>query len=108
MSEEEYSVCKVYGSKLWHDSIDIVADERALLELRAAIDEALNSGFGDCDMMESDGEGYNVFIYKEERTWEEWCKLPTHYTDKSLTGGHPTEEEIQEFLDIINKWHSDE
>lgn len=89
------NLCKIFGAEAWHSPVEIIASPEALRELRDAIDEALDEGTSKASMFESDGEGYSVYIVKEERSWADWCKLPCHYTDREFTGGDDNEKWVR-------------
>jgi len=92
-------ILKVFGAKIWHDSVNIVANKRALIALRDAIDKAIEAKQSVEFFEEADGEGYKVTIQCENRTHEEWNELPTHYTDKIT---HP-EEGQKNLRDLLSK-----
>lgn len=63
-------VLHVYSSEWWHNHAFVIGDREALLELRKAIDEALESsekahvstGQSVAAVRVNDGEGYNCFV----------------------------------------------
>ena len=66
MSDEQSAtgaeVLHLYAQPFWHVEAYISGGRGALLALRAAIDEALHKGAGECDVFASDGEGYTVHV----------------------------------------------
>lgn len=93
--EAEISYLHVYGQGVWHDSVLIVGNRKALLTLRATIDKALKrSGAQTSDtVFAGDGEGYNALITRcdNERLWPQ---LAAPYTD----------EIAQDSGDALNPW----
>ena len=52
----------VYSQFMYHDDANIRATRAGLLELRAAIDRALEKGAGYAEVMTSDGEGFTLNV----------------------------------------------
>lgn len=93
-------ILKVFGAAFWHSSVNIVGSRDALIDLRDAIDEAIKNDTGSADFFEVDGEGYKVTVNCEDRSLEEWAKLPTHYTDEVATDS--TEEREKALHELIS------
>lgn len=55
-------VLHCYAQAFWHTEAYISGNRGGLLALRAAIDQALDKGSGDCDIFAGDGEGYTVHV----------------------------------------------
>lgn len=55
-------VLHIYAQEMWHDDAYLSGGRQALLQLRAAIDQALATGAAMCDLTTSDGEGYTVHV----------------------------------------------
>jgi len=100
--EMEDEILKVYGAPFWHSSVNIVGSKDSLIDLRDAIDKAIKEGASSADFFETDGEGYRVTVNCEERNFEEWARLPMHYTDIVATG-NDTKEGEGELHKIISK-----
>lgn len=62
----------VFGQWCWHDEVYVVGNLDALLALRKAIDEALNTGVGVAEASTSDGEGFEVYVARMDSSaaWE--------------------------------------
>lgn len=72
------SILHIYGQGGWHDAALLLGDRDALIRLRDAVDEAIASGAGRCDVFTGDGEGYPVLVVRHEET--ELVLLP--YTEE--------------------------
>lgn len=73
-------VCHVYSPGAWHDDAYIVADTEALLELKAAIEEALENKIGRRELFVNDGEGYTLCVLKVDNPIIK-NRLETPYTE---------------------------
>jgi hypothetical protein len=73
----------IYGQKIWHDDVFIIANREGLLALQKAISEALEKGKGVAEVFVADGEGYNVEILLNDADWpsDVWDSLVLPYTD---------------------------
>lgn len=69
----------LYAQGAWHEEAFIVGEEAALIELRDAINKALETGRGHCMPMQNDGEGYHLLIAKIDS--ERMDKMANAYTD---------------------------
>lgn len=81
-------ICHIYGQKMWHDHAFIVANRDALVELRGAIDVALEHDESRVVFFPSDGEGYDLYIKQvdEDFDWEK-IELPYHDRDAYIPEG---------------------
>lgn len=64
MTFKENNALHVYAQYMPHHESFIVGNEKALLELRKMIDEALKKGQSKGDFTTSDGECYQAFVIK--------------------------------------------
>lgn len=71
----------VFGQVMWHDEVQIVADTKALLALKKAVEDALATGSGFSLAFPGDGEGFNVLIAKvdDEKVYD---TLAVPYSDE--------------------------
>lgn len=69
----------VYGPDQWHGETFVVGNREALLALRDALDEALETGSGLALAYAADGEGFScgVLLVEDEEVWAE-VVLPYH------------------------------
>lgn len=74
----------IYAQETWHDDAYIGGTRECLEMLRKAIDEALESGYGQKQMFTSDGEGYKVNVVLMSETDAERMCVP--YTDLIASG----------------------
>lgn len=70
--------CHIYAQESCHDDSYLIASRESLLKIRDAIDSALRSGQGACELFVGDGEGFilrvgctegvlvNAFPYMDE------------------------------------------
>ncbi len=56
------NILHIYGQYEEHDDIEIAGDRQALIELRAAIDMALDTKNGESEPYTNDGEDYTIRI----------------------------------------------
>ncbi len=75
---EEIGTLHIYGQGAWHDDTIIAGTEESLLDLKAAIDNALYSGATQVDFFCNDGEGYSLRVVKVSN--ENVDNLPVPYT----------------------------
>jgi hypothetical protein len=87
----------IYGQSIWHDHAFIVGNTEALTALRDALDAALQPGaaVGEVSMFTSDGEGYELKVYREE-DGRYWDKSLLPYTDSTMY--------TPALKDIISPW----
>lgn len=72
----------VFGQWCGHDAVYVVGNLDALLALRKAVDEALNSGVGATEVFAADGEGFEVYVARVDSSTEwESSKRPYHGED---------------------------
>lgn len=94
----EFPYLHIYSQKYWHDDAIIVGNKTALIELRDAIDNAIQYGEGRLGASTSDREGYDLFILclpgdpENNNDWQT-IKLPYHDTEMNI----PSEDEIDRF-----------
>ena len=80
---EPMPMCHFFGQQMWHDNAYLIANRIALIELREAIDTALEHGETRLGLSPSDGEGYDLFIKCVEDDFE-WEALEMPYHDKEI------------------------
>lgn len=83
MTFKDEKYLHVYAQHTPHYESFIVGNEKALLELRTMIDEALKEGESDRYFTPSDGEGYQAFVIKvadDDMTIFESLEMP--YTEQ--------------------------
>ena len=56
------NILHIYGQYEEHDDIEIAGDRQALIELRAAIDTALDTKNGESESYTNDGEDYTIHV----------------------------------------------
>jgi len=76
----------IYAQQLNHDAAMLVADKRALFELRDAIDRALREGNTCLEFEVADGEGYSLYIVELEEKDISWEQLDLPYVDRRSMG----------------------
>lgn len=76
------NVLHIYGQHLPHDDVRIFGNKSALLQLRQAIDEALEGKAGILEAMPNDGEHYDVQVQMIDHDWQraEWQRLGSTYS----------------------------
>ena len=79
----------VFAQGAWHDSVEIVADTKALLGLKKAIEDALATGSGFSMAFVGDGEGYNILIARtdDEKVFD---TLAVPYTEEMASEKNDT------------------
>ncbi len=82
----------LYAQAMYHFEAYVVGNRAGLLKLREAIDAALagegSRGTGCArDVFVRDGEGYDVFVVREDAPWRgpPWDRLAVPYTDESAS-----------------------
>lgn len=74
--------CHIYGQQMWHGDAYIIANRSALIELKQAIDVALeNEEARVKGLAPSDGEGYDLYIKCVDDDFE-WDDLEMPYHDR--------------------------
>ena len=71
----------VFAQLFQHDDCNIVGDRDGLERLRAAIDQALAGGQGECGTFVNDGEGYAVRVKLADEATMDTLAVP--YTDEN-------------------------
>lgn len=81
MSKDHSGLLHIYGQEYYHDETYIVGDREALVSLKKAIEDALETGRGSAEFFTSDGEGYDANIILREDKWESefWTNLALPY-----------------------------
>lgn len=78
----DFSKLHIYAQPYFHTDSFIVGNKEALIELKKAIEEALNSSDGkaECESSVADGEGYDcrIILLNDDKQWD---KLRRPYTD---------------------------
>jgi hypothetical protein len=59
----ERSILHIRAERSWHDDAYLIGNREALMQLRAAIDEALSQGVGFAFVMTSDNERYTTAVF---------------------------------------------
>lgn len=73
------NILHIYGQYEEHDDIDIAGDRQALIELRAAIDTALDTKNGESVSYTNDGEDYTIHVTMLTPDEAEHIKTPYAY-----------------------------
>lgn len=73
------NILHIYGQYEENDDIEIAGDRQALIELRAAIDAALETKNGESEPYTNDGEGYTIHVTMLTRDEAEQIKTPYAY-----------------------------
>ncbi|MFY0760578.1 hypothetical protein AB1K32_17120 [Metabacillus dongyingensis] len=89
--DEPTPLCHIFGQQMWHGSACLIANQTALIELREAIDVALEHKESRVGLSPSDGEGYDLFIKCVEDDFE-WGELEMPYHDRECYVPDETEE----------------
>ncbi|MCA0173260.1 hypothetical protein [Bacillus sp. RAR_GA_16] len=76
---EKFPYMQLYGQELWHSPAFLLANREGLLQLREAIDVALQNGEYRHVTSSSDGDGYDLLIKRIEEDVE-WSRVETPYT----------------------------
>ncbi|WP_273853723.1 hypothetical protein [Guptibacillus spartinae] len=76
---EKFPYMQLYGQELWHSPAFLLANREGLLQLREAIDVALQNGEYRHVTSSSDGDGYDLLIKRIEEEVE-WSRVETPYT----------------------------
>lgn len=87
ITEAEYDALPwlhVYAQANWHGTCEIIGTRSALLELKAAIDAALETGRGVAKPVVCDGEGYEIVVARTNATGMRLTALP--YLDPLASG----------------------
>lgn len=73
----------IYSQSFWHSPAMVVGNTKALLDLKAAIDKALERRHGTShDVMTSDGEGFDVHVVRMENCDPRWDDIMYPYSDE--------------------------
>lgn len=73
------NILHIYGQYEEHDDIEIAGDRQALIELRAAINTALETKNGESEPYTNDGEGYTIHVTMLTSDEAEQIKTPYAY-----------------------------
>lgn len=76
----ELALMHIFAQEQWHDEAYIIANRDALLNLRKAIDDALEKGHGFAPAFVGDGEGFNTIIVQQDSPVFDNLAVP--YTDE--------------------------
>lgn len=84
MPKGKERIAHIFAQAEWHDDAYIFANTNALLEIKKAIEQALETGEGDCILMPSDGENFNLKIIKSDEEFNSpyWQKMWYPYTSE--------------------------
>lgn len=88
-------VCNIYAQESWHMESFIIGNKQGLIELKNAIDKALNNRIGEADLFPTDFEGYTTYVALVEDE-EKFANLCIAYTNEPGVGAdknstHPTD-----------------
>jgi len=95
--QDNMPLMHVYPQYDNHGEAFIVANKDALLKLKEAIDNAINTGRGSAGLFAADGEGYDFRVICNDEGWQSsfWSNISFAYTaewTKDLRKGtHPSE-----------------
>ena len=77
----------IYGQEQWHGNTYLVGNKAGLLELKNAIEQALDNGRGETTnkgscIYTNDGEGYQVRVVLNDTIWQSpfWENLALPYS----------------------------
>lgn len=92
MDKSNDGLLHLYGQEYYHDETYIVGSREALLSLKKAIDDALETGRGTAEFFTSDGEGFDTNIIVREDKWESpfWTSLALPYAGEHARDRRPT------------------
>ena len=79
---EKFPYMQLYGQELWHSPAFLLANREGLLQLREAIDVALQNGEYRHVTSSSEGDGYDLLIKRIDEEVE-WSRVETPYTGLS-------------------------
>ncbi|SHH21482.1 hypothetical protein [Virgibacillus chiguensis] len=82
---DHLGICNIYAQDSWHMESFIIGNKEGLLELKNAIDEALNNKIGEAELFPSDFEGYTTYVALVEDE-EKFAKLCMPYTNEQGVG----------------------
>lgn len=79
------AVLHLYPGASYHDEGYVVGNRAGLLNLRDAIDRALEKQHSETTVFVSDGEGYEVFVIMQDTSWQDkiWQNLLLPYAKDS-------------------------
>ena len=90
-SETWDHILHVYAQDQWHDEAFLVGDRAALEKVRAAIDAALESGFGKAVASAADGEGYHLHVVRHDAERMKRLRLPyASFDHPDIKGRYPS------------------
>ena len=80
--QENMPLLHIYSQEDSHCEAYIVANREALLKLKEAIDNAINTGRGSTGAFTSDGEGFDIKIICNNELWDSefWKNISLPYT----------------------------
>lgn len=97
-----HGIIQVYPAEQWHDSVYIVANWKALLNLALMLFKAIIRGRSTANVWASDGEGYSIEIMRTPDGWDTplWKNLKPHYQTRDY--GEP------DGIDPVYLFHAEE
>lgn len=83
MSKGNEKVVHIFPQPYYHEEAVIIGNKKGLLDLKKAIEDALESGFGDCILMPSDAENYRCRVIMNDEDWESpfWKRMKVPYAE---------------------------
>jgi len=84
-------ILNIYSQEYRCQSVYIVGNRRSLLELREAIDAALQQGGGIVETRTSDNDAYTLQVILNNAPWDtmDWLGLKSPYTDPAVADQRP-------------------
>jgi hypothetical protein len=70
-----YPLLHVYGQGKWHSPVHIIGNREGLMNLRDAINEALNFKIAEHECTTNDGEGFVIKVAKVTQNYDD-LRLP--------------------------------
>ncbi|CAM5606044.1 hypothetical protein BSAF29S_04822 [Bacillus safensis subsp. safensis] len=99
--DDVLGLCNIYDQQTHHFEAFILGNRVGLLELKNAIDKALETGSSTATLLPSDYEGYDVYIalVDDEQRFE---KLTTPYVEEYVQ-----EEDVIDPIEIIKEYEAE-
>jgi hypothetical protein len=90
VSSDNIGVIHIHAQREWHDDAYIVANRKALEQLRDMIDVVLREGQTNQSFMVQDGECFDLYITMDDSHWQSdsWKRRALPYTDEVASNSH--------------------
>ncbi|GLJ01878.1 hypothetical protein [Bacillus sp. YKCMOAS1] len=98
--DDVLGLCNIYAQQTHHFEAFILGNRKGLLELRNAIDKALETGCSTSTLFPSDYEGYDVYVALVEEE-QRFKKLTTPYVEE-----YAQEEDAVDPIEIIKEYEA--